>query len=277
MGGEQMSYGTQGLGRARGRRVAVGYPAQYSIGNASSLNAYQSISDSAYALLERGEDGNGIAPTDSGYYRHTLTLSGDTTCTTAQFKRGAGGVALDGTGDYLSAPAHFGWDVRGEDFLFECWMRPAGLTTDFGIFEMRVSATQKFKVLANSSGQVEVSVGGLLSSLPGAAEVTSTSTLAKNQWTHIRTYFDVSADTLYIQIDGTQEDSSGAGFDDTSYFDYSTSTPTVGYTVDEGEAEVCTFDDATFIVGAAAVDIIKTADPNTIFPPEGWPTTTYNP
>ena len=34
-----MSYGTQGLGRARGRRSAVGYPAQYSIGNAGASGA----------------------------------------------------------------------------------------------------------------------------------------------------------------------------------------------------------------------------------------------
>jgi len=121
-----MSYGTQGLGRARGRRMAV-YPAQYSLGNAGgTAGDYDWITtDSQVALHLRGEDGNGNDPTDSGYYLHTVTANGDATTTTFdpdsatdtvgwwKFEEGSGTTVADSSGNGNTGTASGGmtWET----------------------------------------------------------------------------------------------------------------------------------------------------------------------
>lgn len=167
---------------------------------ATTAGPYDAVLDSNKVLHLRGEDGNGAAPTDSGYYRFAVTVNGDAACTTSQAKFDNGSIALDGTGDYLTVPANAVFQSTSSDSTtWECWIRPttvaAGSRTilefDDGsdIFVIRQSATD---VLAETNISLSVTT------------MTASGVLSVNTWAHVRVTRNGSSWALYVN--GVQED-----------------------------------------------------------------------
>ncbi len=61
--------------------------------------------------------------TDSSSNGHTVTANGNAQIDTAQSKYGGASALFDGTGDYLSVPAHSSFNFGSNDFTIECWVR----------------------------------------------------------------------------------------------------------------------------------------------------------
>jgi hypothetical protein len=62
--------------------------------------------------------------TDASAGARTITASGNAATSTAQKKFGTGSLAVDGTGDYVSAPYSTDWDFGTGDFTIELFYRP---------------------------------------------------------------------------------------------------------------------------------------------------------
>ena len=62
--------------------------------------------------------------TDASADARTITASGNAATSTAQKKFGTGSLAVDGTGDYVSAPYSTDWDFGTGDFTIEMFYRP---------------------------------------------------------------------------------------------------------------------------------------------------------
>jgi hypothetical protein len=62
--------------------------------------------------------------TDDSNSGKTITAVGNAAISTAQKKFGTGGLAVDGTGDYVSAPYSTDWDFGAGDFTIELFYRP---------------------------------------------------------------------------------------------------------------------------------------------------------
>jgi hypothetical protein len=68
--------------------------------------------------------GNGSTSfTDYSGSAHTLTANGNAAASTAQSKWGTASLALDGTGDYLSAPDSANWNFGTGNVTIEAWIR----------------------------------------------------------------------------------------------------------------------------------------------------------
>ena len=62
--------------------------------------------------------------TDDSNSEKTITAVGNAAISTAQKRFGTGALAVDGTGDYVSAPYSTDWDFGTDDFTIELFYRP---------------------------------------------------------------------------------------------------------------------------------------------------------
>lgn len=123
----------------------------------------------------------------------TLTASGNTQISTAQFKYGGAAGLFDGSGDYLSATHNILHSIQGGNFTIEAWVyrnvsgalhyilskRPSG-TTSTG-WEWRINATDFLQFFH---------VGG--------SSLISTGTVPSGQWVHVATVRNGATVTHYI-------------------------------------------------------------------------------
>jgi hypothetical protein len=194
-----VSYGTQGVARPRGRRVgATAYPAQYSYGNGAGVtNNYDWITASSqYALHLRGEDGTGADPTDSGYYLHPVTVVGDATCTTGEFKFGTGSITFDATDDRLEIAADSVFESTASDnTTWEGWFRPANLTSSETLISGYdpPATLENFRIYRSGSTlQVRLEVGGVTEISIGGGTVSAAT------WHHFRLVNRTGTYELYL-------------------------------------------------------------------------------
>ena len=83
------------------------------------------------SLLLHGDGANGSTTiVDSSPSPKTVTAFGNAQISTAQSKFGGASIAFDGDGDYLSAPAHAGYDFGAADFTTELWTFPTSWSSD---------------------------------------------------------------------------------------------------------------------------------------------------
>jgi hypothetical protein len=116
---------------------------------------------------------------DSSTSRNTVSVFGNAQTSTTQRKYGVTSIALDGTGDYLTAPAASGISGTG-DFTVESWVYPTSSANFGAIYEGRTAATQNALLIQRdqTTGLVRVYING-------AFAYTATTPAANNQWTHV--------------------------------------------------------------------------------------------
>jgi hypothetical protein len=91
--------------------------------------------------------------TDSGTYTHTFTAAANAQIDTAQKKFGAASGLSDGTGDYVSAPAHPSFVPGSGDFTIDFWVRFPDVTTlkHHGLFQLYEDASNKLTLTYTGS------------------------------------------------------------------------------------------------------------------------------
>jgi len=126
---------------------------------------------------------------DKSQSTESLTLVGNTTASTAQYKYLPTSMYFDGTGDYINTISNES-AVRTGDFTIELWMY-ATAASDTSIFESRSGpATDGFTLTAYTSSIIRI--------FSGSALVSSSNTTYLNQWTHLAVCRVSGTTTLYI-------------------------------------------------------------------------------
>ena len=155
-----------------------------------------------------GTDGSTtITDDNAGGSAHTWTVSGNAQIDTAQSKFGGESLLLDGTGDYISTPAHADFALGAGDWTVDCWFNcnAAGGTdrricgqTDAGL----TAADSSFWIRRTTGNVIEaqVSDGSSVSSLVGTTQFTDA---LNTGWHHLALVRH--GNTLMLFIDGVQD------------------------------------------------------------------------
>ena len=110
----------------------------------------QYTADAYTKLLIHSNTSNGIDTLgDSSPGGHTISAQGDVHHKTAQSKIGATSMYFDGTGDYLTIPAHNDWDFESGNFTIDMWVYPG--TIDGDIITQWVSGYKAWRLYLNST------------------------------------------------------------------------------------------------------------------------------
>jgi hypothetical protein len=166
------------------------------------------IQDNNIAKHIRGENGNGKAPVDDGYYLDTATAAGGLKVTTLQQKFGTGSLDFDGTDDELTFSGTTALESTSSDCTtWECWIRPTTVTGNDGIFMMQ-DGTDYIELFREGTA---ITVQAYIS-LSEVVYITG-GTITINQWHHVRvrrnaTFFKLFVNGIEI---GTDTDSNTFG------------------------------------------------------------------
>ncbi len=165
--------------------------------------------DSFTKLLLHMEGANGSTSfVDSSGSAHTLTAHGDVHISTIYSRIDAGSGEFDGTGDYLTIPAHNDFVFGAGDFTIEAWIK----AVDNGDYHDRIisncmdatSGGWQF-LLMSDSGKLG------FGNSPGSL-IQGTSNVRDDEWHHVAVVR--SGSTTFLFVDGIEE---GNTSDSTNY------------------------------------------------------------
>lgn len=126
-------------------------------------------------------DGGDASTTFTDVKGKTWTAAGNAQLDTAFSKWGTASLLLDGSGDQIGTPGSTDYSPN-TDFTFECWIRPASVSSIHTIASTRGSGVGwQFQI--NAGGAVQITFFGTYSG--GAAVAVSSSTLSVNTWYHV--------------------------------------------------------------------------------------------
>jgi hypothetical protein len=152
--------------------------------------------------MDGADAGTTFTDSNFGGSAHTWTAAGNAQIDTADSKFGGASGLFDGSGDYVTTPAHADWDFGSGAFTVDLWMKVSGGSGDRSIIGdyNAGGSSLSFLVGINSShvGFGRAKIGGTTHTLTGTTNISS-------GWHHIA--FVREGDTLKLYVDGTQEDS----------------------------------------------------------------------
>lgn len=134
---------------------------------------------------------------DSGVTGHTVTAVGNAQLDTDFKKFGSASGMFDGTGDYLTIPAHTDFDFSGGVWTIDAWIYYTGAGTANFIYaqtlglnavELAVTSTKKAYLLLNFSDIFQIVLDSGINQVP------------LNTWTHITAV--ENGDNYYLFING---------------------------------------------------------------------------
>ena len=171
------------------------------LGNARSSGGGGDLDFGKVSLLLHGDGANGSTIlTDSSAVPKTVAALGGAVVSTAQSKWGGASLVLDGSGDYLSAPAHADFVFGVGDFTVELLINTTTAAEKVLVDQFVVEDANSWQ-LAVKSGRLSWYSGGY--SLTGAAAVNN------GAWHHVAAVR--SAGTLRFFVDGVLDGSAALG------------------------------------------------------------------
>jgi len=147
-------------------------------------------------LLHGNGTNGGTTITDSSSAARTLTPSGNTNTSTAQFKYGSASIKFDGSGDHLSCPHNSAFNFGTGDFTVEFWCRWISKANFQSAYIMGGGGGSLRIGTSDGNGLFAVTIGGSIDTIEtGAQPVIGT-------WYHFA--FVRTAGVVKIFRDGVQ-------------------------------------------------------------------------
>jgi len=158
--------------------------------------------DDAYTKALLHMDGADASTTFTDESGKTWTAYADAQIDTAQSKFGGASGLFDGTGDYISTPAHADFNMQAAgDWTVDFWYRPNATATDDAIVHFKKTGSAQ-GLHVHKNGTAIVVDNGL------AASGISAGNLSTATWYHITVVRE--SGTIYLYIDGVEVDSEAA-------------------------------------------------------------------
>jgi len=135
-----------------------------------------------------------------------LETVGNAMVSTSVKKYGAGSLAFDGTGDWLSVPDSQNFNFGSGNFTIEFWIYLNSVSGTIGILGKRTNEANYapfIMIVTSSALKVYMSINGSLWAVNGL----STSTLSTSTWYNIAV--TRSGSTVYMFLNGTSVGSTG--------------------------------------------------------------------
>jgi len=169
-------------------------------GGAGGYRSSFNVTDTKLLIHSDNIDGQ-TAFTDSSSTGHTITAYGDIHHETDQYKFGTTALDFDGTGDYLTIPAHDDWDFGTGPYTIECWIKTSA-DSGWIINQANSDTGIRFCVGNNGSGststiQMNEQVSNGDNYLNGSTEV------GDGAWHHIVVTRGAVGEATKIYVDGT--------------------------------------------------------------------------
>jgi Concanavalin A-like lectin/glucanases superfamily len=165
----------------------------------------------AKSILHFNAANGSTAITDSGYAPKTWTAYGNAQISTAQSVLGGASLALDGSGDYVSTPAHDDLNWTGAAGTLDFRIRFANVSSFQTIFSQPVGGYSPFLLaFDNSVGKLKLfkgnaSLTGWDTNIDGSSgRGLGTTTIAAATWYALR-LTKTSAGMWYVYLNGTLE------------------------------------------------------------------------
>lgn len=157
--------------------------------------------NSAHCGLLLHFNGTGATVVDSSSIGHTITVAGDATQSATQSVFGGKSLALDGTGDYITAPDHATFNLAGGDFCIGARVRISSTGATQEIIGQAVGAdgsgNSVIAIRINSSNQFTAFCRDTTSETQFGL-CTSTATASANTWYEITYVRRGTSFTLYV-------------------------------------------------------------------------------
>jgi len=139
---------------------------------------------------------------DSSLFNQSVAANGNAQVDTAQQKFGTGSLLLDGSGDYLSATDNNGFNLAGNNWTIDFWVRLASNST-YQTFVSQdagsVSRACSFDFI--NDGKLQFYFYNLSDSVIAQYQTTSAPTMNTGTWYHVE--YARSGNNAYIFLDGT--------------------------------------------------------------------------
>jgi hypothetical protein len=147
--------------------------------------------------MDGSDGGTTFTDSNAGGSSHTWTAAGNANTDTSVSAFGGASLAVDGTGDYISSPAHDDFVLGSSDFTIDCWVRHTADNASEDICGQYVTsiATSSWYIYKPANNTI------VFGACQGSSlfEITSTSTvLAADGWTHIAVVRDGNVIKLFI-------------------------------------------------------------------------------
>jgi len=145
-------------------------------------------------LLHMNEDNNSTTFRDYSPANHTISVTGNSKISTAQYKFLGSSGYFDGAGDYLSA-TDSELALGTEDFTVEMWIRPGSISGYRRLFGTNGGASTTSLLFRMYGATLQCYA-------KGSSPVASGSVLSVNTWHHVAVTWNSSASTLTLWADG---------------------------------------------------------------------------
>ena len=184
----------------------------YTIGHPGSGSSFGPDIDATTSLLIKSDTTDGSTTfTDSSTTGHTITKYNDAQHSTQDYKIGSSSMYFDGTGDYLTIPAHNDWDFGTGPYTIEMWVRTHGTQEGSWLINQADSDTGiRLCIGSNGSGSGAQGLQMNEQVSNGDSATNGSETVNDGLWHHIAVTRGASGANTKIYVDGTLDGTGAA-------------------------------------------------------------------
>lgn len=145
--------------------------------------------------------------------KNDLETVGTAQISTSVKRYGTGSIFINGSGQYLTAPAQPQLAFGTGNFTIECWVNPTGSQQQYaGIYSSRNGTNPVLLCFSGSFSPVGATIDGWLTG--GTVAASSTATITSGSWTHLAFVRNNGVCTIYVNgVAGSTTTTNNANID----------------------------------------------------------------